>query len=75
MFSFLLFVQDAFGNGRLRAESQGSRSAYHSLLAKIGTKQIEEKIGYTFKEKSFLLQVATVDITPVDIIESVQGFS
>jgi hypothetical protein len=51
------FYKDAFGNDRLREESQLYGSAYSGLLRMLGVREIEQKIGYTFREKSFLLQV------------------
>jgi hypothetical protein len=33
-------------------------SAYQALLRHLGVREIEKKIGYTFREKSFLLQVS-----------------
>merc|ERR1719481_1163628 len=45
----------AFVNDQARAETD----SFNTMLNKLGVKEIEQIIGYTFREKSFLLEAFT----------------
>ena len=47
--------RDAFVNDKARAETE----SFNTMLNKLGVQEIEQIIGYTFREKSFLLEAFT----------------